>query len=123
LPELQIPEHFFWRKRGKHERDRKKQRLRNAGYVDKLHKQFKITHQFHPEYGKTYELIDYRNSWNRKTVNYFDEHGICRSISLEWTDAAGIDPFIEFSKGCSVFHVNDLLRLCDLVKDISEEKK
>ena len=99
---------------------RKKQRLLTTAYVDKLHKKFKIIHPFHPKHGKTYELVNYHNSWKRKYVDYLDENGICCSITLEWTDAAGIDPFTAISNGRSFFHFKDLLRLCDLVKELSE---
>ena len=101
---------------------RKKQRLPNAPYVSTLKKTFKVIHPFHPDYGKEFDLVNYRNSWKNKYVEYIGSDGILCSISLYWTDAAGIDPFIEISKGRSFFHIRNLLRLCELASDLSEKE-
>jgi hypothetical protein len=98
------------------------QRLQNAPFVATLKKRFKVIHPFHPQYGVEFDLVNYRNSWNNKYVDYEDKSGNVCSIPLQWTDASGIDPFIKISKGRSAFHIKDLLRLCGLVDDLLKKK-
>jgi len=100
---------------------KKKQRLQNAPFVSTLKKTFKVIHPFHPDYGKKFDLVNYRNSWKSQYVEYIGSDGILCSMPLSWTDAAGIDPFIEISKGRSVFHIKNLLRLCELASDLKEK--
>ena len=69
--------------------------------------------------GGEFELINYRNCWQRGYVDFLDRHGTTSSVALEWTDAAGIDPFVELSGGRSHFRVEELLRLVDLLSDLS----
>jgi hypothetical protein len=96
--------------------------LPNAPFVSTLKKTFKVIHPFHPDYGKIFDLVNYRNSWKSQYVEYIGSDGILCSIPLSWTDAAGIDAFIEISKGRSFFHIKSLLRLCELAGDLSEKK-
>ena len=97
---------------------RKKQRSVNAPFVATLKKRFKVIHPFHPKYGREFDLVNYRNSWKKKYIEYSDKSGNICSIPLCWTDAAGIDPFIKISNGRSAFRIKDLLRLCDLTDDL-----
>ena len=87
-----------------------------------MKKTFQVIHPFHPHYGKKFELVNYRNSWKNKYLEYIDKDGISCCIPLYCTDAADIDPFVEISNGRSFFHVRDLLRLCDLVQDLLQKK-
>jgi len=99
-----------------------KQGLQNAPFVSTLKKTFKVIHPFHPDYCKKFDLVNYRNSWKSQYVEYIGSDGILCSMPLSWTDAAGIDPFIEISKGRSVFHIRNLLRLCELLSDLKEKE-
>ena len=89
-----------------------------APIVRTLKRKFKVIHQFHPHFRKEFELVSYRNSWKKKCVEYEDENGELSVIPLNWTDAEGLDPFIEISKGRSFFHIKALLRLCELAADL-----
>ena len=96
--------------------------MKNAPYVSTLKKKFKVIHPFHPQYGIKFDLVNYRNSWKSQYVEYIGSDGILCSIPLSYTDAAGIDPFIEISKGRSFFHIKSLLRLCELASDLLEKE-
>ena len=116
---LQIRHTFSRGKRGKNvDVCRKKQRSVNAPFVATLKKRFRVIHPFHPKYGMEFDLVNYRNSWKKKYIEYSDKSGNICSIPLCWTDAAGIDPFIKISNCRSAFRIKDLLRLCDLVDDL-----
>ena len=84
-----------------------------------LQRRFRVTHPFHPHHGKEFELLEYRNNGRHRYLDYFDGNGLSCGIPFEWTDAGEVDPFIELACGRSFFHINDLLRLCDLLQDLS----
>jgi hypothetical protein len=86
--------------------------------VFELKTRFKIVHPFHPLSGKEFEMIEYHNVWKRRCVSYVDDQGTMSSIPIEWTDAEGVDPFVEISCGRSHFRVTDLMRLVVLVADL-----
>ncbi len=88
----------------------------------KLNKIIKVTHQFHPQNNKEFELVNYRKNWGHTYIDYYNESGEIDSIPLEWTDACEKDPFNELSKGCSIFRISELLRLIDLINDFKSIK-
>ena len=96
----------------------KKKGSPTAPFVSKLSTRFRIIHPFHPLYGKEYELVDYRNSWRKVCVEFLNEQGSTTTVPLEWTDAAGIDPFIELADGRVHFRIKDLVQLVDLVAEL-----
>ena len=87
--------------------------------MSSLKRRLKVTHPFHPLFGKEFELVGFFNSWKKECVEFVDEAGSQFSLPLEWTDAAGIDPFVQFSRGRSHFRIEELLRLTDLVAAIA----
>ena len=82
---------------------------------------FEVTHPYHPLYGQRIELVVVRHNWAEARVYYHDENGALRSLSLEWTDLAPADPFVEISAGRALFRVTDLLELAQLVSVLDRE--
>ena len=97
----------------------KKKGLQTTPRVSELKRKFKVTHPFHPLFSKTLELVCYSKSYGRTYVEFFGDGGDVCSIPLEWTDAGGKDPFIEVSNGRAVFRTSELIRLMELVSDLS----
>ena len=87
----------------------------------KLSNLFKVIHPFHPLYQKEFELVNYSKSFGRPFIEYYNESGEVDCIPLLWTDAKGVDPFLEISGGRSYFRLEDLLRLIDLITDLSNK--
>ena len=86
-----------------------------------LKRRVRITHPFHPLFTRQFDLIGYRRSWGgRERVDCLDEQGQLVSIPLAWTDAAEPDPFVVLSGGRAQFRVEDLLRLAELMRGLSE---
>ena len=83
---------------------------------DGAHKRFRVIHPFHPLHGQEFELIEYRNNWGEDRVCFEDAEGHVRSILANCTDAGGIDPFVEISRGRSWCRYEDLVRLADLLE-------
>jgi len=102
---------------------RKKRGDQTTPFVSKLKTHFRIVHPFHPLSGREFETVDFQNVWRRRCVSFLDDKEVMKAVPLEWTDAAGFDPFIELSCGRSYFRVAELLRLVELVADLDETKQ
>lgn len=77
---------------------------------------FKVTHPFHPLFGKVFELVDRRRTWGEDRVYFHDAAGkLCR-MSAQWTSAAEVDLFVLTSAGRSSLRVSDLLELVRVVE-------
>ncbi|MHB8341075.1 MAG: DUF5372 family protein [Mycobacteriales bacterium] len=71
----------------------------------------RVTHQFHPWFGREFEFVTYRHNWGEDRVYFLDEAGALRSLPLNFTDAGSADPFVVMAAGRSPFRVVDLLDL------------
>ena len=74
-----------------------------------------MTHPFHPWSGGEFVFVVARRTWGEDRVFFLDEGGVQRSLPRAWTDAADVDPFVALSAGRSVFRVEDLVALTDVV--------
>ena len=101
----------------------KKNGQQTTPYVLGLKSRFTVIHPFHPLRGRQFNLIEYCNVWKKRRVQYLSDQGTVSSIPLEWTDAAGVDLFVHYSNGRSVFRFEDLVRLTELVADLSSARK
>ena len=82
---------------------------------------FTVTHPFHPLSGQTLEVLVVRNLWGADRVCYAGPEGRSRSIPVEWTDLAGVDPFVVLARGRAPFRLVDLLALRSLLSQVQEE--
>lgn len=62
-----------------------------------------------------------RQNWGEERVYYHDESGRLRLIPLAWTSLAGVDPFVAAAAGRAMFRPDDLMRLAELVRRMSED--
>jgi hypothetical protein len=53
-------------------------------------------------------------------VFYYTEDGPLAYFPAAWTDAGPVDPFVVLSAGRAVARVEDLLRLIELIEDLTE---
>ncbi len=82
---------------------------------------FKVTHPFHPLYGREFELININQCWGDERVFYVDETTEqVRSLPAGWTSAVAEDPFVMVAAGRSHFRVADLLALVKFVEEWGE---
>jgi hypothetical protein len=75
----------------------------------------RVTHPFHPWFGREFEFVALRNNWGEDRVCFHDEHGELKSLPTAWTDAVESDPFVVVAAGRCPFRVDDLLALADTV--------
>jgi hypothetical protein len=97
---------------------RRKQGRRTAALVNQLQQKVTITHPFHPQYGKQYDLVNYKRSWGHECIDLHDDHDGIITVPIGWTDAAEPDPFVVVSAGRSHFRVEDLVRLVHLIEGL-----
>jgi len=74
----------------------------------------RVTHPFHPLFGRQFEFVTRRRNWGEDRVCYQDERGELGSLPTGWTDMADADPFVVMAGGRSPFRVADLLDLAGL---------
>jgi hypothetical protein len=86
--------------------------------VNQLQQKVTITHPFHPQYGKQYDLVNYKRSWGHECIDLHDDHDGIITVPIGWTDAAEPDPFVVVSAGRSHFRVEDLVRLVHLIEGL-----
>jgi hypothetical protein len=77
-----------------------------------------ITHPFHPDCGKQFEVIAVQNCWGEPRVSYRTGNGLSRSVAISWTSLKASDMFLEVSAGRSIVHPKDLRSLQQLVRSL-----
>ena len=51
---------------------------------------FKVTHPFHPLFGRKFDLLTHRRNWGEDRVYYQNEDGGLRSWPAHWTDVVPV---------------------------------
>jgi hypothetical protein len=75
----------------------------------------RVTHPFHPLYGREFEFVVYRQNWGEDRVHLRDENGVLFSLPAGWTDAVAADPFVVIAAGRCPFTTGGLLAVADLL--------
>jgi hypothetical protein len=83
---------------------------------------FRITHVFHPLYGREFTLVERRSAWGEERVYFYDDHGALGRLPAAWTSMALPDAFVEISAGRSHFRIEDLLNLTVLIAQLREAR-
>ena len=76
---------------------------------------FRVTHPFHPLHGRTFRLIDCRQTWGEHRVYFYDDSGQLARLPVHWTDVEPDDPTVVVGAGRAHFRCDDLCRLADLL--------
>ncbi len=76
---------------------------------------FRVTHSFHPLRGRTFQLVDCRQTWGEDRVYFYDDSGRLARLPLRWTDVVPDDPTMVVGAGRAHFRYDDLCRLADLL--------
>jgi hypothetical protein len=80
---------------------------------------FRITHPFHPQTGREFEVAERRAIRGQDLVFYLDPDGCLRSISASFTSLAIADTVVALGAGRSRFRTEDLLTLQRLLEDMT----
>jgi hypothetical protein len=76
---------------------------------------FRVTHPFHPLRGRTFRLVDCRQTWGEDRVYFHDDSGQLARLPLQWTDVLPDDLAVVVGAGRAHFRYDDLCRLVDLL--------
>ena len=93
----------------------------NAPHGDIENRSFRVIHPYHPLFQQEFELVSCRQNWGEDRVWFHDRDGVLRSIPANWTDAAGVDPYVAVAAGRSLFRIPDLLELVQRIQALSPE--
>jgi uncharacterized protein DUF5372 len=75
----------------------------------------RVTHPFHPLFGRDFEFVVHRRNWGEDRVYFHDEDGVLCSLPAGWTDVEPDDPFVTMAAGRCPFTIAGLLAVADLV--------
>jgi hypothetical protein len=73
--------------------------------------------------GQKFSLLVHLKTWGENRVFFYDVAGQLKSLPASWTNFGAVDPFVALSGGRALFRPVDLLRLCELVKDLKNRSK
>ena len=76
---------------------------------------FKIVHQFHPSYGREYEVLAHKQNWGEDRVSYVDEAGKYHCIPANWTNIDLPNPFERYDNNKVYFRIFDLIELKNII--------
>jgi hypothetical protein len=82
----------------------------------------RVTHRFHPLFGRDFEFVVHRHNWGEDRVHLHDENGELFSLPAGWTDAAPVDPFVIVAEGRCPFTTEGLLALADLIDRLRAQR-
>ena len=88
----------------------------NTPNVARETQRFRITHPFHPLFGREYELLYVRQDWGYDRVAYLTESGAEATIPVSFTDLKAPDPFVAIAAGRSRLRVEELIELAKLIE-------
>jgi len=75
---------------------------------------FRVTHPFHPLFGREFEVLFFRRDWGDDRVSYRNDSGSEASIPVSFTDLRVPDPFVVMAAGRCRFRFEDLIELTQL---------
>lgn len=100
--------------------------VQNANDLASEKRFVRVTHPFHPFYGRHYLLSGFRyNRYGRRALLEIEE-GSYRTIPPQWTDLSVPDPEVIISAERSFFRVSDLMdlaRMIDCHREIHTKRK
>jgi hypothetical protein len=82
----------------------------------------RITHPFHPLFGREIDFVSRQQRWGEDWVVYRDPGEYLLWLPARWTSVEAEDPFVVISAGRSHFRVTDLIDLAALIATVRPGK-
>jgi len=84
---------------------------------------FRVTHPFHPLYGRELVLLTSVRRWGEDRVYFQDDQGRAVSLRAQWTSLFTPPPVVALSAGRSAFCAQDLRELARLLQGLKPKGK
>jgi hypothetical protein len=81
---------------------------------------FRVTHPFHPLYGREFTLLTFRLNWGEQRVYFHDDAGRLVALPAHWTSIFPADPFVLCAAGRSPFRLHELRELAQLLANVEQ---
>jgi len=81
-------------------------------------RRLRVTHAFHPQFGREFDIITFRQNWGDERVYVRGPRGQLLSLPIAWTTMGVPPPFVVISAGRSLFQFEDLLELNRLLEQL-----
>ena len=78
----------------------------------------RITHPFHPLFGRELDAVERRHQWGEDRIFYRDPDGYLLSLPTRWTSVEAEDPFVVVAAGRARFRAADLIDLAALLLEL-----
>ncbi len=78
----------------------------------------RVTHRFHPLFGREFEFVAHRQNWGEDRVHLHDSDGELFSLPAGWTDMAPVDAFVVIAAGRCPFTSTGLIGLTELIDQL-----
>jgi hypothetical protein len=80
-----------------------------------------VTHPFHPLHGRTFEVVERRRCQDGEYVSLAVDGARLERLPAAWTSLGFQEPFLVMAAGRSLFRVDDLAQLAELVAQFRGE--
>jgi hypothetical protein len=75
----------------------------------------RVTHRFHPLYGREFRFVDRRHTWEEDRVALLGDDGLVFSLPAAWTDIDPVDEFVAQADGRCPFTLASLRALAETI--------
>ena len=82
---------------------------------------FRVTHPFHPWFGREFEYEDDQERFGHRRLFYRLDNGQIAYFLTRWTDQAPKDPFVEMAVGKALARPKDLLDLIEILAGLNAQ--
>jgi hypothetical protein len=82
----------------------------------------RVTHRFHPLFGREFEFVALRQNWGEHRVVLHDAQGELFSLPAGWTDAAPVDAVAVVAAGRCPFTTAGLLGVAELIDRLRKHR-
>jgi hypothetical protein len=89
---------------------------------DDRYRHVRVTHPFHPLFGRDFEFVVHRRNWGEDRVYFHDEDGKLCALPAGWTDVEPDDPFVTIAAGRCPFTLDGLLAVADVIDTLRDHK-
>ena len=79
-------------------------------------RRLRVTHPFHPQCGREFEVVTFRQNWGDERVYIRGPDDQLISLPVAWTSMGTVSPFVVIAAGRSLFQFEDLLELSRLLE-------